>query len=99
MEALYKAFGDHVINLGLWHPHSPDLTPCAYNFWESLKDKSYKTNPTVCKTQETSARIFKEFTRKESREVTPPFSTGIHRMHSVRMAIFSLSSVALVRFH
>jgi hypothetical protein len=44
LEALLEVFDDHVISRGLWPPHSPDLTPCDFYLWGSLKDRVYKTN-------------------------------------------------------
>jgi hypothetical protein len=45
LDALWEVFSDHEISRGLWPPHSPDLTPCDFYVWESLKEKVYKTNP------------------------------------------------------
>ncbi|GFG40733.1 hypothetical protein Cfor_01122, partial [Coptotermes formosanus] len=39
LEALRKVFDGLVISRGLWPPRSPDLTPCDFYLWESLKDK------------------------------------------------------------
>jgi hypothetical protein len=45
LEALRKVSADRIISRGLWPPQAPDLTPCDFYLWESLKDKVYKTNP------------------------------------------------------
>jgi hypothetical protein len=39
LEALRKVFSDHIISRGLWPPHSPDLVPCDFYMWGSLKNK------------------------------------------------------------
>jgi hypothetical protein len=45
MAAISDIFGDIVISESLWPAHSPDLMPCAFYLWGSLKDKVYKINP------------------------------------------------------
>jgi hypothetical protein len=45
LEALHVVYSDCIISCGLWHPHSPDLTPCDFYLWGCLKDQVYKTNP------------------------------------------------------
>jgi hypothetical protein len=44
LEALRKVFDGLVISRGLWPPRSPDLTPCDFYLWESLKDKVYESD-------------------------------------------------------
>jgi hypothetical protein len=41
LEALWKVFSDHIISRGLWPPRSPDLVPCDFYLWGSLKDKMH----------------------------------------------------------
>ena len=43
-ELLHDHFEDRVIALGWdpeWSPRSPDLTPCDFHLWGTLKDKVY----------------------------------------------------------
>jgi hypothetical protein len=43
LQALHVS-SDHIISHGLWPPRSPDLVPCGFYLWASLKDKMhYKT--------------------------------------------------------
>jgi hypothetical protein len=41
---LEGVFGDRIISSGLWPAHLPDLTPCDYYLWGTLKDKVYRMN-------------------------------------------------------
>ena len=46
--ALQNICGDEIISSSLWLPlfaHSPDLTPCDYYMWGSLKDSACTSNP------------------------------------------------------
>jgi hypothetical protein len=45
LEALREVCDDRVIGRGLWPPLSPDLKPCDFYLWGSLKNKVYKTDP------------------------------------------------------
>jgi inhibitor of nuclear factor kappa-B kinase subunit alpha len=45
IHVLNKVFEDRLISRGLWPARSPDLNPCDFYLWESLKDKVYSSNP------------------------------------------------------
>jgi hypothetical protein len=45
MVALDEVFGERVISRGLWPPRSPDLNPCDFYLWGTLKEKVYVNNP------------------------------------------------------
>jgi hypothetical protein len=44
MVALHEVFGERVISRGLWPPRSPDLNPCDFYLWGTLKEKVYVNN-------------------------------------------------------
>jgi hypothetical protein len=56
-QALSDIFGDRIIRKGIWSGRSPDLNPCDFFFWGSLKDKVYNSNP---RTEELREYIHKE---------------------------------------
>ena len=38
-------FKDRIINNGLWPPRSPDLTPCDFYLWTTVKERVCQSNP------------------------------------------------------
>lgn len=50
-----------------WPPYSPDLNPCDYYLWGSLKDKIYKTRPTSL--DELRSRITSEINKITTEEL------------------------------
>ena len=44
-EYLESKFGDRFIGSGIWPPRSPDLNPCDFSLWGSLKSKVYNPKP------------------------------------------------------
>jgi hypothetical protein len=44
INALHEVFGEQVISWGLWPPQSPDLNPCDFYLWSTLKEKVYVNN-------------------------------------------------------
>jgi hypothetical protein len=44
-QSLSDVFGDRIISSGIWAARSPDLNPCDFFFWGSLKDKVYNSHP------------------------------------------------------
>lgn len=45
MHELRSVYGDRIISRGLWPPRSPDLSPCDFYLWGTLKNKVYASNP------------------------------------------------------
>ncbi|KAJ4433388.1 hypothetical protein ANN_15647 [Periplaneta americana] len=45
LRAITDIFEGRVISEGLWPARSPDLTPCDFYLWSSLKDRVYRSNP------------------------------------------------------
>lgn len=45
MAVLEEVFGERLITCGLWPPRSPDLNPCDYYLWGTLKDRVYVNSP------------------------------------------------------
>jgi hypothetical protein len=43
--ALDEIFGERIISWGMWPPRSPDLNPCDFYLWGTLKEKVYINNP------------------------------------------------------
>ena len=44
MTEVRHIFGRRIIIKDLWLPRSPDLTPCEFYLWETLKNKVYAGN-------------------------------------------------------
>lgn len=42
---LRRIFGTRLISNNLWPPRSPDLTPCDFYLWGTLKSRVYRKNP------------------------------------------------------
>ena len=45
MREMHHIFAYRIISKELWPAHSPDLTPCDFNFWGTMKCRVYATNP------------------------------------------------------
>jgi hypothetical protein len=45
MDALDEVFGERVVNRGLRPPRSPDINPCDFCLWGTMKENMYVTNP------------------------------------------------------
>jgi hypothetical protein len=45
LKTVRQTLHGRVIMCGLWPLQSPNLIPCDFCLWGSLKDKVYKTNP------------------------------------------------------
>jgi hypothetical protein len=89
LEALREVFNDRVISRGLWPPCSPDLTPCDFYLWGSLRVKVYKTNPhTVEELRYNIRHKIQQFPGKNTRELT--CSTGTLSAFSQEGNIFSI---------
>jgi hypothetical protein len=44
MVAVQKAFDERIKSQGFWPPLSPDLNPCDFYLWSTLKEKVYVNN-------------------------------------------------------
>jgi hypothetical protein len=44
MVAVHEAFGERIKSQGFWPPLSPDLNPCDFYLWSTLKEKVYVNN-------------------------------------------------------
>jgi hypothetical protein len=64
--ALREFFDGRIMSSVLWPPRSPDLRPCAFYLWRSLKDKLYKTNPHTL--EELSYKIRREISKISGEE-------------------------------
>lgn len=50
MGELSEVFGGEVVGLGLWPPLSPDLNPCDFYLWSTLKDELCVYQPVFVRT-------------------------------------------------
>jgi hypothetical protein len=90
-EALREVFTDSIISRGLWPPRSPDLTPCDFYLWESLKDKVCKTNShTLEELRNNIRREISAISWKNSRELTSSCSAGTLSAFGQESNIFSI---------
>jgi hypothetical protein len=42
MEGLWEVFEDSIISSGLWPACFPNLIPCDFNLWGTVKQKVYR---------------------------------------------------------
>ena len=67
---LKDKFGDRFLDASIWPPRSPDLNPCDFSLWGTLKSKVYNPKPsTLKKLKETIEREFKEFKKTELKSI------------------------------
>jgi hypothetical protein len=67
---LEEVFGERLITCGLWPPRSPDLNPCDYYLWGTLKDRVYVNNPhSLQELKENIQREIADVSRAELRRV------------------------------
>lgn len=43
--ALDQIFSERIISRRIWPPRSPDLNPCDFCLWDTVKEKMYMNNP------------------------------------------------------
>ena len=56
---------------GLWPPRSPDLSPCDFYLWGTIKEKVYENNPhNLDQLKENITNTIRRITREELRAVS-----------------------------
>ena len=67
---LKDKFWDCFLTTSQWPPRSPDLNPCDFSLWGTLKGKVYNPKPqTVEELQENIKREFKNFKKTDLKSI------------------------------
>lgn len=97
-DVLEEYFDDRVIALDYlkfkgkgfdWPPYSPDLTPCDYFLWGTLKDQVYGTNPsTINELENAIQKACVSISRDTLHKVTENFVLRLRHVCAVKGAHF-----------
>jgi hypothetical protein len=60
MNALAKFFDEWLLSQGLWPAHSPNLNPCNFYLWSTLKDRVYENNSHSLQEMKENILLFQE---------------------------------------